>query len=311
MVRKGEWQPGDLGVYFPPDTLLPTKWTDEFGVTKYCQPQPGDKQRIRCAKLRGEPSFGLLMPAARYADGIPVDYDVAARFGVEKYYPPVRTTAGDAEADHPLFVKYTEIENLRNYPDVFLPDEYVIITEKLDGTNCRVGVIEGQAMAGSHRLRRKHPATPEAMSANTYWFPWTLPSVLGLLNDLAREHQQVILFGEVYGPGIQKNPIKVKQLSFRAFDLLVDDRYLDYPKFLETCAQYEISVVPVLSSCGYSLEQVRSLASGATYTGQGKREGVVVHPVAERVDPRIGRVALKYINDEVLLDLQREDTTDI
>src|SRR5437016_3565087 len=54
VVRKGEYQVGDQVVYFPIDTMLPLELSERFGVTKYLS-----KGRIKCAKLRGEPSFGL------------------------------------------------------------------------------------------------------------------------------------------------------------------------------------------------------------------------------------------------------------
>ena len=56
VVKKGEYHVGDRVVYFPPDTMLPLAVSERFGVTKYLS-----KGRIRCAKLRGEPSFGLVV----------------------------------------------------------------------------------------------------------------------------------------------------------------------------------------------------------------------------------------------------------
>ena len=70
-----------------------------FGVTQYLS-----KGRIRCARLRGEPSFGLAVkPDADWPDGA----DVAAHYGATKYEPPVKIDAGDAERGHPLFARYT------------------------------------------------------------------------------------------------------------------------------------------------------------------------------------------------------------
>src|SRR2546429_2819009 len=198
VVRKGEYGVGDTVVYFPIDTVLPQELSDRFGVTNYLS-----KGRIRCAKLRGEPSFGLAIKPDN--DAWQVGQDVAEHYmalGVKKYEPPVRVTAGDAEVEHPLFVKYTEIENMRNFPDIFQEDEIVALTEKIHGTNSRVGIIEGTLMAGSHGLRRKRPAD-DAFETNLYWYPLSLPPVRSLLEDLATQHRQVILFGEIYGSKVQ------------------------------------------------------------------------------------------------------------
>ena len=49
------------------------------------------------------------------------------------------------------FHGYTEIENIRNFPDVLQPGEEVVITEKLHGKNCRLGLIRvpGEAVTPS------------------------------------------------------------------------------------------------------------------------------------------------------------------
>jgi RNA ligase (TIGR02306 family) len=155
VVRKGEYKIGDKIVYFPIDTVLPQELSDRFGVTNYLS-----KGRIRCAKLRGEPSFGLAVKPEN--DEWQVGQNVAeyyAALGVKKYKPPVRVTAGDAELEHPLFMTYTEIENMRNFPNVFKDGEMVVLTEKIHGSNSRVGIIEGEFMAGSREAKRiKYPA---------------------------------------------------------------------------------------------------------------------------------------------------------
>jgi RNA ligase (TIGR02306 family) len=298
VVRKGEFRAGEKIVYFPPDTVLPQAVSDRFGVTQYLS-----RGRIRSVRLRGEPSFGLVVkPDEDWPDGT----DVAAHYGATKYEPPVRTEAGDSERSHPLFVTYTEIENLRSYPDVLHVGEAVVVVEKVHGTNARAGVIEGQRMAGSKGLRRREP---EDYTRNTYWFPWSLAPVAQLLDVLGAQHEQVILFGEVYGQGVQSFKYGRTDLGFRAFDLLVDGHYLDYEPFLARCEGHGVEVAPELARIPYSLEAVRPLASGRAFAGDHIREGVVVKPLVERTDPRIGRVILKYISDEYLLGAH-EDFTD-
>ncbi len=298
VVKKGAHQAGDLVVYFPPDTVLPEEVSDRFGVTKYLA-----KGRIRCARLRGEPSFGL---AVKPDDPTwEVGRDVALHYGATKWEPPLRPSAGDADTPHPLFVEYTEIENLRNYPDLFAEGEEVEVTEKLHGTSCRVGLIEGVEMAGSHRLRRKRPAEEE-LHRNTYWYPWSIPGVRDLLGELGTSHRQVILFGEVFGPGIQSLHYGLKNaIAFRAFDLMLDFRYVDADEFKALCDSHNIPRVPVLAgSLPFSLPTIRSLSGGPTSLMDKAahiREGVVVRPVRERRDPKLGRVILKYLSDEYLL----------
>jgi len=46
----------------------------------------------------------------------------------------VRFSAGDSEPNHPLFSRYTEIENLRNFPDVLALGEDVAVTIEIEAT---------------------------------------------------------------------------------------------------------------------------------------------------------------------------------
>jgi len=293
VVRRGEYQEGDRIVYFPIDTVLPLELSEKFGVTKYLS-----KQRIKCARLRGEPSFGL---AIRPEQEWEIGENVAEYYHVEKYNPPVRATANDAEVDHPLFTKYTDIENMRNFPDVFQVGEMVSLTEKIHGSNDRVGWIEGQYMAGSHKLRRKEP---ENYASNLYWYPLSLAPVQALLTHLAGHgYRQVILYGEIYGPGVQSLQYGQKGLGYRVFDIMTDGCYVDTTVMRDICEDFEVETVPELARIPYSLEAVKSYSDGKTTLmtdGAHMREGVVVKPLQERIDPKIGRCVLKYVGDTYL-----------
>jgi RNA ligase (TIGR02306 family) len=307
VVRKGEYHEGDAVVYFPIDTVLPQELSDKYGVTKYLS-----KGRIRCARLRGEPSFGLAVKPEK--DEWEVGQDVTEYYialGVKKYDPPVRVTAGDAEPAHPLFVTYTEIENMRNFPDIFQEGEMVVLTEKVHGINSRVGIIEGVLMAGSKGVRRKRPAD-DKFEANLYWYPLSLSPVRNMLEDLTTKHRQVVLFGEIYGSKIQSLDYGHKgSMGYRAFDLLVDGHYLSWPDFTLICAQYSVDTVPIVASAPFNLDTIKKHSEGDTLLMDDNphiREGLVVKPFQERRDAKTGRVVLKYVSDQYLFGKQTDYT---
>lgn len=198
--------------------------------------------------------------------------------------------------------------------------EPVVATEKIHGTNCRVGLVwhsdEAQPtmMAGSRALRRKEPEDPLAMVMNTYWFPHTLIGVKNLLADLQSQgHKQAILYGEVYGQGIQAYTYGEKRMNFRAFDLMLDGKYVNYPIFKSLCDRHQVEQVPLVYEGAFSLDLIRACADGDSLIGGSHgREGVVVKPMVERDDPKSGRVILKYIGDRYLFGkVAEQDTTDI
>ncbi|WP_165422976.1 RNA ligase (ATP) [Ktedonosporobacter rubrisoli] len=305
VVKKDAYHVGQKVVYFPIDAILPLEISERFGVTKYLS-----KQRIRCAKLRGEPSFGLVVEPDD--ENWTIGQNMAEYYGATRYEPPVRPEAGDMEKDHPLFQEYTEIENLRNYPDIFTPGEAVVLTEKVHGTNCRVGMIEGEMMAGSKSLRRKRPEN-EQFARNIYWFPFHLAPVRSLLEELGSSHQQVILYGEVYGSKIQSLHYGLKErLGFRAFDLCIDGRYQDWPDFLALCQRYGVETVPIVAEIPFQMEEIKRLSNGPTLImaqDAHLREGLVVKPVHEYSHPELGRVILKYVSDDYLFS-KNTDYTD-
>ena len=191
---------------------------------------------------------------------------------------------------------------MRNFPTAFQDGEEVCATEKAHGSNARCGVCDGELMAGSHTTRKKRPAD-EDMKAHFYWLPMTIPGVKPLLDELGQGHKQVILFGETYGAKVQSLHYgHEKDRAFIAFDILVDGKYLDYDEFKGLCDKYAIPTCPVIYRGPFSLAAIKTAAEGKTIIGGDHiREGVVVRPVKERNDPRIGRLVLKYLSEAYLL----------
>jgi RNA ligase (TIGR02306 family) len=312
-----EFAPGERVVFIPPDSTLPREMAERIGVVSYLAERTnvegGRELVVRRVRLRGEPSFGLVV---RPADpGWPVGTDVREHYGIGKFRPPVKFSAGDAEPAHPLFQRYTDIENLRNFPDIFAPGEEVVVSEKIHGTSGRLGWVEGTLLAGSHGLQRKRPE-PEEMATNTYWFPATLEPVRSLLDELRQQGRAVaVLYGEIYGSCVQSLPYGRRDgLGFAAFDVLVDGHFLDYDDFAALCARHGVETVPLLERGPFSLARIAELSRGqTTLSDQHIREGVVVRSVKERFDPKIGRAVLKYLSDDYLLNdkLAATDATDL
>lgn len=303
---------GEKVVYIPIDSVLSKQFAEEIGVASYLsQKTDATGSRVlvvRQAKLRGEPSFGIVIRPD--LPGWKVGLDVAEYYGITKFMAPFKSSAGDAMPDHPLFTKYTDIENMRHFPNVIAEGETVVVTEKIHGTNCRIAMIDGELMAGSMEVRRKPPINAD--QPGTYWFPLSIPQVREMMENLYPKHQ-AILFGEVFGSSIQSLHYGCRgRVGFRAFDLLVDGKYADWKQFVELTDHYHVDRVPTLDIGPFNLEKVRCLSGGKTVLdGDHIREGVVVKPIVERTDPKIGRVILKYISDEYLLSKGISDSQDV
>jgi hypothetical protein len=169
-------------------------------------------------------------------------------------------------------------------------------------SNCRIGIVNGEYMAGSHRLRRKEP--PEGKQC-IYWEPLS-PSVRRALLQLGGRQNSVILFGEIYGPGVQDMDYGVPagQRGFRVFDISVNGQYVSWASVKATCDQYGIETVPLLYVGPFSRAKVDELTYGPTTLGEPScsfkgREGVVITPLIERWMGG-GRMILKSVSADYL-----------
>jgi len=322
-VPKGRYKDGDVGVYFPADVLLPAEWAEKFEVRNFLRGK--NKDRVGKIKLRGEPSFGLVVDIPEGQDWKLGD-NVADYFGATKYEPPIRPgvqnmAAYDGNID-PYFEEYTDIENGKLFIDIFEEGEEVIATEKIHGTNSRVGIINGCPVAGSHTTRKQRPREKidthgvdkeipcewdsNKVKHDIYWSPWSIEKVRRLLLTLAEGGRSVILYGEVYGRSIQSLGYgyeKGKGFGYRAFDLKINGKYLDYDGFASYCTAFGIEQVPVIYRGPFYFEKINEVADGQSIMPNANhcREGVVVKPVHERNHVKIGRVVLKYIGTEYSL----------
>ncbi len=303
VIPKGSHKTGDVVVYFPADTLIPTNWAEEFGIKKFLRGKNND--RVGKIRLRGEPSFGVVVPLPAGVNW-QIGDNVADYYDAKKYEPPIRATAGDAAAHDPeidpFISRYTDIENGRIHVDIFDLGEEVVITEKIHGTNCKLGYVKEQLFASSMGLRRERPLVDEepvalnhlAIRSNTYWFPWSIVGVKALLDDLQQKHQVVTIYGEVFGGSVQSLNYGIPKgqgLGFQAFDLALDGKYLAWDEFKTFCDEYEVPTVPVLYRGAFDMKMVKDLADGNSVLAGAEhiREGVVVKPVTERLHPKIGR----------------------
>lgn len=309
------YKDGDLGVYFPADTILTPKWAKEFEVEHLLQGK--EANRVGRCRLRGEPSFGLVVGLPEGVDWKLGD-NVADYYDAKKWEPdPDQATAPDAapyDSDiDPLFVKYTDIQNGLLLYEKFEKGEEVIVSEKIHGKNCRIGLVNGALQVGSRTTRKDH----EKLRDKSIFWGAVNEDIEALLRAVEHDYgaKVVILFGEIYGQGVQSLHYGCKkEKGFRAFDIYVDGDYLDYEDFRKYCDLYKVERVPVVAKIDFDLEKVQKLSVGRTAIpgGDNIREGVVVRTAKERRDPAWGRVVMKFISPEYDLSKhKKKDTTDV
>lgn len=347
VVQKGTFAEEDRVVFVPVDSVVPSEWADKWGVRSYLGGSNHD--RVRCVKLRGEPSYGFAISATPDANShpeletVPLGTDVKNLFGITKYEPPVRQSnyQGKPRKSHPLFPKYTNIENLRNNKNVFEEDEEIIVTEKIHGCNTRVGLVNStlpkpgwwnkllrklgfnrmydteEWVAGSHNVQRKVPDTWEDCAKSPYTFMLSFTNIREFIVHLKNTFaaNQVIVFGEVFGPSVQKLHYGVKEgYEFRIVDVMIDGKYCDWERVMEWaymgyCGIHEGDLVPVLYRGPYVYDTIEEVCSGQTVVNRDSKhppshikEGGVIKPVYEDTyGKNYKRKVFKYKNADYLI----------
>lgn len=340
VVGKNHFKSGELAIYIPVDSILPESLEE-----KLFPPDAKIKlhnHRIRSIKIRGAMSQGMLITPAEIgvtAGLFPGD-DLADVLGITKYEPPVPgfQQPGNGKnrwgrrgyQPNPNFEKYTHIENIKNYPNVFNDGEIVYISEKMHGTAARYGYVprnyahglmgrlkrvwdnafiklglktEHEYVYGSHHVQL-HDGHGKS------WYRTDVYAKIGRqyeLRDALKKGECV--YGEICGDGIQKNysyGCGPGQHFFMVYDVMVDGKYLNYTEFADWCDQRGFTRVPKLYVGPYSKEVELAHRDGdSTVGGQKVREGVVVKPIIEDVST-CGRKVLKSISDAYYLEENTE-----
>jgi RNA ligase (TIGR02306 family) len=303
---RGQFQSGDLAVYFPVESVLPETLVRSLGIEKMYS------KRLRSIRLRGQVSQGLVaplsvLPAGTYPgprgqERVPaVGHEFTELLGVTRYEVPIPVNMQGVQLpDDPAFPRYTEIENFKSFPDVFESQEWVQVSEKLHGTNGRAAKVNGKLLVGSHRLNLVDS------EGNLYWRAARAINAAEKLQD----GEQV--FFEVYGHKIQDLTYGKKpgEIAVGIFDVMKDSRYLDFLEFkafLDSRGWSDLSV-PLLATAQWTPDLANMAEGNSVLDPTQIREGIVVKPLTERYSEQLqGRCCIKAISDEYLCRKDKKD----
>lgn len=306
VAKKGEFGVGDLGVYLEIDAIPPDIETFRFLWTQK-EPVPGEpivrpeKFRIRTLRLRGALSQGLLLPLSAFdLAGVTEGEDVTERLGVGKYEPPVPTGMGEWRAAFPGMVPKTDEMRIQSVPEVLteMQGKPYCITLKYDGTSATF-VIDSRT--GEFHACGRNQSIKEGNSL--YWNMARKYNIEAVL----RQNPHLAVQGEIVGPGIQKNPLQLKEVSLFVFNVydMARATYLNNETarvFLKEAGIPAVDVVEMGGAFGYTQEQLLALAEGKYPGTDNEREGIVIRPQTEMYSNILGgRLSFKAISNRFLL----------
>jgi len=262
IVRKGQHTAGELVICATTDAIIPQRMSDSMGVTGYLR----SGGRVRTVKLRGIYSECLIIPT-HYAKGrltmgnpdLKEGQDMMQALEIFKYEPPVKQiqlSSGRKVRYHenPNFQIYNKFPNMKNVIGMFTEEDEVQITRKIHGTNARFGIVKKKRLSILDRIKKffgnqwieyeyavgSHNVEKGSDSQGFYdtnvWYDiafkydiknklWDFVKLFCSPESLG---QGFIIYGEIYGAGIQKNyEYGLKDIQLVIFDCQENGKYLE------------------------------------------------------------------------------------
>lgn len=280
VTQKGLYNAGDLAVMIFPDTLVPKKFLD--GAY-----QGDEKVRLKTVKLRGQYSAGLLLPMTIVGNSFLEGDEVSELLGIEKWVAPVSASiSGDAAGNFPtMLISKTDEMNIRSEPEavieantnVLFKDTPIVVTLKCDGSSGTFIYKDDTFRVCSRNLELKEN------ESNVFW---QVARKYKIKEKLEEAGVNMAIQGEVCGPGIQGNPMKLDELTFFAFQMkdLSTNKWVSWDHFTDFCELNQIPHVKELyrfyvNEEPLDIDKLQEIANNAKYdNGRTNAEGIVVRP---------------------------------
>lgn len=294
VVGKGSHFVGEVVAFFEIDSSLPIEDPrfEQFAARGVKTLPNGEKvHRLRTIKLRGQISQGLVMSLNELGldSSLPEDVDLTEDLGVALWEIP-ESMPNHAKGNFPTqFADKTDSERVQNLSDRQwreINQHPWYATEKVDGSSITL-IMDHD---GTHRVCSRNLE----LASDAHMFVKAEES--GLFDKMV---PGMVIQGELVGPGIQNNRLKLDAQRILVFDVWQDRVIVPRDSWPEG-----IDVVPVVplefpqnsTEAEQQVYKMRSLVNPKV-----QAEGVVWHTVDGSTIMSLGRSTFKSINADFLL----------
>lgn len=319
VVKKKEFFENQKCLFIEPDSFLPIHPVFDFmekngRKTMEINGETREGYRLRTIRLRGQVSQGLILSIEELLSLINVEYqelrdllenfgeDISEGLGIYKYESPIPSSlSGEVKGPFPSFISKTDETRLQSVPEIINRNhnKLVHITEKIDGSSTTIYMDNGELNVCSRNLNLKES------DKNSFW---RIANKLNLKEKMKRFNDDIVLQGELVGPGINGNKLKLKELDLYVFNVYSRklNTYLDVIDAKRVLDFLDIKQIPILGSAnltGTVSDWVKLATIKSTINPDVWAEGIVVKSFdSSLVDFETGRLSFKVINPEFLLE---------
>ena len=308
IVKKGEFNVGDLCVFCEIDSVLPEKPEFEFLRPK--------KFRIKTMKLGNAYSQGIvfpldILPSKKGGKPYERDEDVTSVIGVTQYEPtmdkePASVTekqktikyprflmrfkwfrnlvlAKPKKGGFPSFVSKTDETRLQNMPWLLEDKREWICTEKINGQSGTFALLRHKRpwplkdnfeyIVCSRNLRLGKPDN------SSYWLVSERYKIENVLRNMIGDREWIAIQGECIAPNVQKNMYHVNQADLYVFNLIYPTGRLGSVVAKSIIENHGMKFVPILNEHYVLPDTIEEALNDATGKSviypESIREGIV------------------------------------
>jgi RNA ligase (TIGR02306 family) len=280
VVKKGEYQAGDLGIYCEIDSWIPHALAPFLSKGREPRVFEGvEGERLRTVKLRGQISQGLLLPTVGQTPLTGEGDDLTEFLGIKKWEKALPAQlAGQAKGNFPTAIPKTDQERVQNLvQEIALAqgDEFEV-TEKLEGSSMTCYLIGDEFGVCSRNLDLKET------EGNSFWATARAEDIEAKMRGLRVKSTftDFAVQGELIGPGIQGNIYNLSKCEFRVFDVydIQSGEYLNPFSRNLMVGMMELRHVPVIDAefvLNTDVDGLLNMAESKSELADVQREGLV------------------------------------
>lgn len=308
IVKKDEFDIGDLCVYIEIDSVLPPK--PEFEFLKK------SNYRIKTMKMAGVISQGICFPLsilpAKTCRDYEIDEDVTDILcikqyeatmdkepdnknlnGVNKRYPQflmrwkwfrkLVLRSKKELSEFPSFISKTDETRIQNMPFILADKTPWVATEKIDGQSGTFCLVRHKRKLSFLQdkfeyivcSRNRRLYQPDSSS---YWNVSSKYNIELILKQLIGKFDWIAIQGECISPKVQGNKYKVSAPDLYVFNIITPEGRLDSVSASDICKRHGLKFVPIITTeytLPDSIDEVLSYVHGQSAIGDTLREGIV------------------------------------
>ena len=225
-----QYKTNDFVIYCEIDSFIPTEiapfLTQAGHLPKEYNGIKGE--RLRTKKMKGVISQGLLLPLDTLSKFPSEQWfnvesfenqDVSELLGIIKWEPKPEFQSADAKGLFPSFIPKTDQERVQNlmsdYQKWYDEKSAWEVTEKRDGSSMTVFFKDSEIGVCSRNLELKEDLN------NTFWKTAYSSGAVEALKKLGRN---IVIQGELVGPGIQGNKYNLSDYRYYVYDVFDIDK---------------------------------------------------------------------------------------